>query len=154
MLINGEIKGFFRGKRGLRQGDSLSPLLFTLVMQVMSRMIEKAASHNELSGFQVTNQGTAVTLLQFADDSLFFLDANTAETQMLQNLLISFEMCSGLQVNFAKSSVYAVGNQVNSQEYAGILKCKVGKLPDAYLGLPLGASSRKKDLWDPVITRI
>ncbi|GJY49429.1 RNA-directed DNA polymerase, eukaryota, reverse transcriptase zinc-binding domain protein [Tanacetum coccineum] len=39
--INGERVGYFKGGRGLRQGDLISPYLFTLVMGVLNLLIRK-----------------------------------------------------------------------------------------------------------------
>ena len=75
VLINGSPSDFFGSSRGLRQGDPLSPLLFDIVMEALSRMLDVAASAGQLSGFSMG--GTAGSLvmvshLLFADDTLIF----------------------------------------------------------------------------------
>ena len=55
MLIYAHIKkftnNFFGSSRGLRQGDHLSPLLFNIVIEALSRMLDMAAAVGQLLGF-------------------------------------------------------------------------------------------------------
>ncbi|KAK1302387.1 hypothetical protein QJS10_CPB12g00586 [Acorus calamus] len=69
VIINGSTHGFFPINRGLRQGDPLSPILFTLVANVFSRMCNKAASEGWITGLACTQGGTKITHL---DDTMIF----------------------------------------------------------------------------------
>jgi len=51
VLVNGSPTDFFSASRGLQQGDPLSPLLFLLVMEVVTRMIGAASNAGLISGF-------------------------------------------------------------------------------------------------------
>lgn len=48
VCVNGELVGFFKAQRGLRQGDPISPYLFLIVMEVLSKMLGKAFGNGDL----------------------------------------------------------------------------------------------------------
>jgi len=66
-----------------------------------------------------------------------------------------FESVSGLKVNFNKSMLYGV-NISDSwlHEVTSLLRCKHGRLPFLYLGLPIGGDSRKIVFWYPLVDQI
>jgi len=51
ILVNGVPFGFFQSSRGIRQSDPLSPLLFVVVMEAFSRMLNAFMLQGLLSGF-------------------------------------------------------------------------------------------------------
>jgi hypothetical protein len=69
VLVNGSPTNFFKGFRGLRQGFPLSPLLFLLVVESLSRIDEEGQFEGFFSGLKVAN-GLAITHLLFMDDVL------------------------------------------------------------------------------------
>jgi hypothetical protein len=81
--VNGvEGNSFVTGKR-LHQGDPLSPLLFNFVVDVFTRMLNKAASHNLIRGLCSHHIPGGVISLQYADDTILFLENNL---EMARNL--------------------------------------------------------------------
>lgn len=153
VLVNGSPTGFFHSSRGLRQGDPLSPFLFIIVTEALSRLTKKLEESGLLAGFLVSEGAPPISHLQFADDTLFLCEANHLQLRLLRCTLRCFEAVSGLRINLMKSSIFAVGEVINIEELAADLGCKVGCLPSSYLGLPLGAKYRSKAIWDPVVER-
>lgn len=145
--------GKFTSEKGLRQGDPLYPFPFLLVSEVLNVMISKSLMDGKLGGFKVKEDGTIVSHLQFADDTLVFLDADLEQVRFLKYILLSFEFASGLCTNFSKCSLFAVGDVVNLDELDAVLGCSCEAFPSIYLGLPLGENNLSKRKWDRVVER-
>ena len=58
ILVNGSPCGFFKSSRGIRQGDPLSPLLFVILMEALSRMIDNASGAGLVSSFHVGREAS------------------------------------------------------------------------------------------------
>ena len=88
ILVNGSAKGWVKASRGLRQGDPLSPFLFTPVVDVLSRLIFRAKERGLIEGFLVGRNRTRVLILQFADDTIFFSKASMEHLQILKIIIL------------------------------------------------------------------
>ena len=79
VLVDGSPAGFFGSSRGLRQGDPLSPLLFLLMMEILSKMLQQAEGCGLIRGFKVNGSRTAevcISHLLYADDTMLMCDAD------------------------------------------------------------------------------
>ncbi|KAF5473789.1 hypothetical protein F2P56_005747 [Juglans regia] len=157
VLVNGQPCGYFSSSRGLRQENPLSPFLFDIVMEALSRMVEVVVGAGLILGFSVgTNSSGPSTIshLLFADDTLIFCEAVGEQIQILRVVLLCFQAISGLKVNLSKSKLVPVGEFHNIHHLAEFLGCKVAFLPIKYLELLLEASFKAKHIWDRVIEKI
>lgn len=70
--VNQSIYGRIIPKRGLRQGDPLSPYLFVICAQGLSKIFSKATNDKWFHGVKISATCPSISHLVFADDSLFF----------------------------------------------------------------------------------
>ena len=74
--MNGNIVGFFPCKRGVRQGDPRSPLIFCLAEEVLSRAIELERVSGALQPMSYYRGISLPTHILYADD-IFICCADT-----------------------------------------------------------------------------
>lgn len=151
---NGTVSGYFKGKRGLRQGDPLSPYLFVIAMNCLSFMLNNAAAQGHIQYHSKCSK-MKLTHLSFADDLLIFIDGSLESVQNVLQVLHEFEQRSGLAVSYQKTSFFASGlstQEVETIQASTGMTC--GILPVRYLGVPL--NSRKPNLanCEPLIHQI
>jgi hypothetical protein len=156
ILVNGSPSGFFNSSKGPRQGDPLSPLLFVVVKEGLSKMLSVNVDSGRFSGFSMGSRLPVVNIshLLFADDTLVICEANPSHLRYLRVLLLCFEAVFGLKVNLAKSPLFPVGSVDNAAELAVILGCGTSSLPLKYLGMPLGACYKAKSIWDGIVVKM
>ncbi|KAL0285315.1 UNVERIFIED_CONTAM: Retrovirus-related Pol polyprotein from type-2 retrotransposable element R2DM [Sesamum radiatum] len=155
VCINGAPHGFFRGARGLRQGDPMSPFLFVLVMEVLTLMLRQRIEQN--GGFSYHWRCEAVQLFQlsFADDLLLFSKAEPNSIQLFKDGLIDFAELSGLQANLQKSHLILSRSAAAYRDsLLAILDFQEGHLPLRYLGLPLLASRLTISDCQPILRKM
>ena len=135
--LNTGIHGYFEGKRGLRQGDPLSPLLFVICMEMLSRMLVKETA-NSVFHFHQHCKALKLSHLIFADDIVFFCRGDAGSVGVLMKCLKDFERMSGLSVNVGKSAIFTAS--VSDAEHDLLVSAtgfQVGAFPFRYLGIPI-----------------
>ena len=113
ILVNGNAKGWVKAIRGLRQGDPLSPFLFTIVVDVLSRLVVRAEERDLIEGCGVGRNRTRVSHLQFADDTVFFSRASLEELLSLKLILLVFGLLFGLRMNLNKSTLSGINSTLD-----------------------------------------
>ena len=137
LLTNGMPTGFFKSKRGLRQGDPMSPLLFVLCMEYLTRLMVYIGKQPQFS-FHPRCKTLGLNHLCFADDLVLFCKGDHKSIHMILEGLNLFAATTGLKASPTKSNIYGCG--MTEQELQRIVDSsgfKVGSLPFRYLGYQL-----------------
>lgn len=107
VFINWRPNGKLGSSRGSRQGDPLSPFLFTLTADGLSRLMSRAVEGRLVKGISVGKDKVEVW-----DDTLFFSVGDEQAIANFLRVLNSFSLISGLEVKMANSVIV----RINSDE--------------------------------------
>jgi Reverse transcriptase (RNA-dependent DNA polymerase) len=129
---------YFSCKRGVRQGDPLSPFLFDLVSDVLHIILFNAEQQGFIKGVVIDITNIKIMNLHFVDDTLLFLEASEYVIHALRWILIGFKNLSGMKINFIKYEMIPLNlNENEGNQLVSIFECILGSLPISYLGIPL-----------------
>lgn len=95
IALNGSLAGFFKSSRGLRQGDPLSPLLFILSEEPLSRGLSELHSSGKLLPYKVPRTCPMISHLLFADDCIIFTNGSKRNIEKLMSFLNEYAATSG-----------------------------------------------------------
>ena len=102
--INGNLTGWFPVGSGVRQGDTLSPIIFALFINDLAENVKKANL-----GVPISNTGDQMSILLYADD-LVFVSPNWESAQKQLDILTCWCRRWGMVVNHTKSQVIHARN--------------------------------------------
>jgi hypothetical protein len=155
LALNGTLVGYFKGRKGLRKGDPISPYLFVIAMDGLSLLLEEAAIHNPFFDFHPKCSSLKLTHLCFADDLLIFSTASCDSIKVINDVLEEFEELAGLKANPAKSLVFFGGVSLGvKHDILNFLHMHKGKLPIQYLGVPLLSKQLTATDCDVLVSKI
>ena len=89
IILSGEKLKAFSLRSGTRQGCSLSPLLFNIVLEVLARAIRE---EKEIKGIQIRKE---VKLSLFADDMMLYIENPKDSIRKLLELISEFRRVTG-----------------------------------------------------------
>jgi hypothetical protein len=152
--VNDEIGPFFQTRRGLCQGDPMSPILFNIVADMLALLIRRAKADGQITGVIPHLVDDGPSILQYADDTVLFLDQDLEQAKNLKLLLCAFEQLSGLKINFHKSEIFCYDAAKEMQDiYTDLFGCNAGEYPFTYLGIPMHHRQLLNSQWSEVEQR-
>jgi hypothetical protein len=121
---------------------------------MLAIIIQRAKEDGRVDGLIPHLVDGGVSILQYADDTIIFMENNLEKALNMKLILYFFEQFSGLKINFHKSEIYCFGQAKDLEEnYMDLFGCESGSFPFKYLGIPIHYRKLRNGEWKPVEDR-
>jgi len=155
ICINGSQQGYFSCSRGVRQGDPLSPLLFCLAEDVLTRSLTRLMEQGKLKQMKGSRHCLIPSHILYADDIMIFCKGNKSCIDALIDLFTKYGQESGQVVSNAKSTVYSSAiSDDKLHQLIDIIGFNTGSIPFNYLGVPIFKGKPRAKFLQPIVDKI
>jgi hypothetical protein len=113
--VNDKLGRYFQTKKGLRQGDLLSPLLFNLITDMLSLLIARAIDNGQIKVLVSHLIDGGISILQYVDGTILFMENDLEQAKNMKLLLCAFKRLASLKINFHKSELFCYGDAKNME---------------------------------------
>lgn len=145
----------FQTYKELRQGDPLSPIVFNIVLDMLAVLVNRAKEEGQFEGLSPHLVDGGLSILQYTDDTILFLDHNVARAANLKLLFLAFKQASGLKINYHKSEFLCFDlSEEEENSYLFLFGCKKGTYPFRYLGILMHYRRLSSNDWKVTETKI
>ena len=132
----------------------MSPILYNIVVDMLTILIGRAKDDGQVCGLIPHLVDRGVSILQYADDTIIFMEHDLAKTRNMKLVLCLFGELSGLNINFHKSELFCFGRAKEEQQaYKELFGCELGSLPFTYLGIPIHHRKLTSKEWKSIEDR-
>ncbi|GJX77443.1 RNA-directed DNA polymerase, eukaryota [Tanacetum coccineum] len=154
ILVNGSPTKEFYFRKGLKQGDPLSPFLFLLIMETLHMSFQNLVNAHMFKGISVDSD-LQISHLFYADDVIFIGQWSDGNINTIIQALDCFHKASGLRLNLQKSKIMGISvNDETVRKAASKMGCHTLKTPFSYLGVKVGGSMARIRSWDEIVDKV
>ncbi|WMV51941.1 hypothetical protein MTR67_045326 [Solanum verrucosum] len=156
ICINGQIHGLFQSTRGLKQGDHLSPTLFIIGAEVLSRTLNALHFDSSYLGYGLPKWSPNINHLSYVDDTILFCSGDRGSIIKMMMVLWRYEEVSGQLINMAKSYFYLHEKtplicSIRLRKLTGI---RQWEFPVTYLGCPVFYGRKKSSYFEDLMRKV
>jgi hypothetical protein len=101
--VNNDIGHYFQTRKGMRQGDPLSPIMFNIIADMLAILIARAKEDGQVDGLIPYLVDGGVSILQYADNTIIFMELDLEKALNMKLIICIFEQLSGLNFFFIKA---------------------------------------------------
>ena len=145
IVTNGYVSPYFRVTRGIRQGDSLSALLYVIQSEALAECIRCSDTIKGISIQGADSESHELKGTQYVDDATHTLKS-VSDVNACLNTVDQFGEASGSKVNKEKTVALVSENFKNKCDLPSEIKLNSGM--EIILGAPISRRQDKTSFWD------